>query len=331
MFGHLSVSIGLAGFREVGGLGVQIFFGMSGFLITTLLLAEERKNGRISLPAFYRRRAFRILPAAFVFLLIVGILGATGTIPLTFSRWLSTIFFAANYSSAPTSWYVGHFWSLAVEEHFYLLWPAALCLIPKNRHRLVLAVAVAIMIAIWRAIDFSYQLTWTDNAYFVGRTDINADAILLGAVFALALADERLGPIIRRVVHHRLASLAALTVFALTFVVHADPAIELPLLTVRAIVVPVMILATMDRPSGLLGRALESAPMRFIGVISYGLYLWQQLFLSWKPTPGLSAVQYFPLNLVAPIICAVASYWFIEQPMIRLGRPRRFASSAPGI
>lgn len=198
-----------------------------------------------------------------------------------------------------------------------------------DRTRLTLARRVSarcrfsVFVSPWRAVDFQYRLTWSDTAFFVGRTDINADGILFGAIFALALRDERFGPFARWIVGHRLTARSAIGLFALTFVVQPNPAIGLALLTVRAITVPIMILATVNQPHGLLARALEAPPMRFLGLISYSLYLWRQLFLSWEPSASLSAVQWFPFNVVAAVFCAVISFALVESPMIRFGRRER--------
>jgi peptidoglycan/LPS O-acetylase OafA/YrhL len=111
----------LSHLRHIGLFGVQIFFGLSGLLITSRLIADENKHGRISLRSFYIRRAFRILPASLVFLATVGVLALAGILPVSPGRWLSTLLFFANYSTAAGTWYLGHFWSLAVEEHLPLL------------------------------------------------------------------------------------------------------------------------------------------------------------------------------------------------------------------
>ncbi len=109
----------------LGKLGVDIFFGLSGFLITALLLNERAQTGRIDLAAFYKRRAFRILPPALVFLAAVGI----GGLFKTRLELAATLLFFRNYLPIQHGSYAtGHLWSLAVEEHFYMLWPGLLVL-----------------------------------------------------------------------------------------------------------------------------------------------------------------------------------------------------------
>ena len=194
LFAHASESLldaiplnflaNLGSLKMVGLIGVQLFFGLSGFLITSKLLEEEARHGRISLAAFYIRRSFRILPAALAFLSVIALLAMAGVLDISPARWFSTLFFAANYSWAEHSWYLGHFWSLAVEEHFYFLWPAAFLLLRGRGARLALVLSLALLVALWRAVDFKFQLTGSTPAVFWGRTDIQADGILWGVLIA---------------------------------------------------------------------------------------------------------------------------------------------------
>lgn len=322
LFCHASVQLGLWQFKEVGLLGVQIFFGLSGFLITSLLLREECKAGFFSITGFYRRRVFRILPAAAAFLSVVILLSLLGYISVSRGRWLSSLFFIANYSKAPSSWYVGHFWSLAVEEHFYLVWPATMLLVRENRKRLAITLIGALAVALWRAIDFKYHLTWanSDSAWYWGRTDINADSIMFGVI--VALARERLNSIVSLSFVTPLAT----GIFALTFLLppYLDWKIVFALLTVRAAIVPVMILSTLNRPDSMFGKLLELKPLRALGLISYSLYLWQQLFLTWEPQ---YSIQRLPFNLLAAFSCAILSYRLIERPMLKVASRSRIRPS----
>src|SRR5207248_5891757 len=107
------------------------FFAISGYLICTRLLVEEETTGSISLRSFYIRRVFRILPPAYVYLAVVAGLSAAGMIAAAWTDIASAALFYSNYIE-PRSWFTGHFWSLAMEEHFYLLWPPLLLLLgPK--------------------------------------------------------------------------------------------------------------------------------------------------------------------------------------------------------
>jgi peptidoglycan/LPS O-acetylase OafA/YrhL len=121
--------------NHFGEIGVELFFGISGLLICSRLLDEETTHGQISIKSFYVRRFFRILPAAFFYLLVVAILALFRFIPLRAIDWFGALFFFRNYvmlfeylhhSPLGLHWYTGHFWSLSMEEHFYLVLPAIL-------------------------------------------------------------------------------------------------------------------------------------------------------------------------------------------------------------
>jgi peptidoglycan/LPS O-acetylase OafA/YrhL len=313
--------------REAVGLfGVKIFFALSGLLITTKLLDEESRKGNISLYSFYVRRAFRILPASLLFLLVIGLLSCANIIPVSINRWRDTLFFFANYSSSQSSWYLGHFWSLAVEEHFYFIWPLTFFLLKNNRHRVVVVILAAFFVAIWRMTDFKFGISGSTPAVFWGRTDIQADGILWGVAAAL----------ISRSKYRKISSLQGcltkpFVLYALGAILAAIAASEwlMPLnwklnfflLTAKAVLIPILLLTTVTQSKSWVGHLLENSVLRWIGRLSYSIYIWQQLFLVWRPSlsQGMSPWQNFPLNLVGVVLISCASYYFIEQPFVKMG------------
>ena len=306
--------------ERAGPLGVQIFFGLSGFLITSRLIDEERHVGFVNLTSFYVRRFFRIIPAAFVFLVTVGILACYDIVPMSIGRWLSSLFFLANYSNASWSNYVGHFWSLAVEEHFYFLWPTGFILLATTRHRASFAAIFALLITLWRAVDWKYHIT-TGPAPFWFRTDIAGDGILWGVVIALLYADPYWKAHIKTFVSSRTiwVGLVALIIFSGLF---SESKVRFALFTVKAVAIPLAILGTVSYSMGLRGRILEAQPLKWIGRLSYSIYIWQQLFLVMDPVdliPQIEPLQYFPINFIAVILMAVASYYLVERRLIRIG------------
>ena len=311
-----------ATFKKLGLLGVQLFFGLSGFLITSKLIEEENRRGQVSLRSFYIRRAFRILPASVFFLAVVGVLALNGVLDVSLGRWLSTLLFAANYTQAEHSWYLGHFWSLAVEEHFYFLWPAAFLLLKMVRRRLALVLAMAILIALWRALDFKLQISGSSPAVFWGRTDIQADGILWGVLTALLFGDAVFKKRLQQWYAHPLGWPVLLAALLL---IEALPSgnwkLDFALISLKAMLIPLLILGTVVQDKRLTSRLLESAPLRLVGRLSYSLYLWQQLFLVWSDerVAGLAWVQVFPYNLIAVFVCASLSLLLIENPLIALG------------
>ncbi len=318
----------LQSLAQFGEVGVEIFFAISGLLICSRLLEEESRTGQISVRGFYIRRFFRILPAAIFYLLVIAILAAFQVIPAFPKDWFAALFFFRNYamlfeylnhSPLPLHWYTGHFWSLSMEEHFYLVLPAVLVAFKKTR-RWVLA-GLAISVALWRMVlvhlmHHEYQFNF--------RTDTHVDALLIPAMIALVLY-----PLTRKQTARRYIPVWSFPIFLV---------IELLLLatrvpgffTLQAIVLPLLILSTVLHPNTAQGRILESKPLCWIGWISYSLYLWQQLFFGVNfvgSPPGLALLRTSPINLVALLVCASFSYYAIEKPFIRLGHKLASASN----
>jgi peptidoglycan/LPS O-acetylase OafA/YrhL len=320
---QMGATIDLLSLKYIGMHGVHIFFGLSGFLITSKLIADEQKHGRISLWGFYIRRTFRILPATLFFLFAVGALALAGVLDVTLGRWLSSLLFSANYSTADYSWYLGHFWSLAVEEHFYLIWPAVFLWLGVLRRRLGWAIAAAMTVAVWRVIDFKFQITGATPAMFLGRTDIQVDHIIWGVIIALAYADPAYRPSLQRVLSNpSVGVLLLLALAGMLLIPDVDWKLKFALYTVHGLVVPLAILSTYLNTRGRVSQFLELPLMRLIGRLSFSLYLWQQLFFVWQAhrVPELAVLQVFPGNVVAVLVCAMISFWLIEEPFIALGR-----------
>lgn len=305
-----------------GAFGVTLFFAISGFLITHRLLDERESVGRIDLGAFYWRRAFRILPPYLAYLIVVSLLSVTGLITLAPGEVASCLYFGRNYWALfhPGSWYTAHFWSLAVEEHFYILWPAALLLLSRSQRGLTFAAAAAVTIALWRWANFRLgplAHLFPDAGLGI-RTDILLDGLLAGAAAAFAL---RLGwwrRLFERCLKGpRLFAPAALIIVCL-------PATVLPLSALWiSLAAPLLLLGTALNPSASVSRVLEAKPVRWIGRLSYSLYVWQQLFLvaHFEARPlSFGPWQEFPLNIALAALCAVVSFYLVEQPALRIGR-----------
>jgi peptidoglycan/LPS O-acetylase OafA/YrhL len=295
-----------------GAMGVSLFFAISGFLITRRLTDEKR----IDLAAFFRRRAFRILPPIVVYLVVLAVLGLwLRVIPVDSAQLLASLFFFRNYHTALAGhgWYTGHFWSLAVEEHFYLFWPVLLSIAGFRRARW-LAPLFALAIAGWRALDLHYGWVahWNPAlAGSLGRTDYRLDSLLLGCAMALIWHHARVQALLERISGTALAIAAA--VAAVCCQIWTPPAY----LTIVAALMVVIPASTVAQPRCWLGRILEWRPLAWIGRLSYSLYIWQQLFLA--PSPA-GLWQRAPWNLAAAFACAAASYYLIERPAIAFGR-----------
>ncbi len=300
-----------------GAKGVDLFFGISGFLICSRLLEEHETRGRISLRGFYIRRFARILPPYYAFLVVVTVIGLAGLIHTNGGQLLTSLLFVRNYYAIghDAGWYTWHLWSLAVEEHFYLLWPGLLVLWSPARAR-SRVVVLALAVAAWRVVEFRLRLLEhvLPGISFYFRTDIRLDALLWGCWMALLLR----GPAWRdRVTAMLRGSGWIAAVMALIAVIAFSPPLAL---LWQSILIPVVLAGTTLNPDTPIGRLLEAAPLRWIGRISYSLYLWQEVFLVPTGERGqLGLTQSLPFNIACTFAVAAASYYLIERPMIKLG------------
>jgi len=307
---------------SLGYLGVSLFFAISGFLITSRMVDEARKSGTIDLGRFYLRRSFRILPPAFVFLGTIVILGAFGVIPFSLSPVLKALLFVRNYTpmnyADKATWYSAHFWSLSVEEHFYLLWPTIFVLAGLKRARWV-APALAIVTILWRMLDEKHDfVARLFHAPFLsgewGRTDYTADVLLWGCALALWIGQRPWKSFMPRgttsLACIGLATFNVIAAFYPTTIPHARNFVNLFMALILGL--------TVLEPNSILSTILEAAPLRVIGRLSYSLYLWQQLFFHADEMPKW--FQLFPVNVLLIMLCACLSYYLIERPAIRLGQ-----------
>ncbi|MBN8736667.1 MAG: acyltransferase [Xanthomonadales bacterium] len=141
---------------DLGALGVQVFFVISGFLITSLLMSERQQTGTISLKNFYLRRVLRIFPASYTLILMLLVATLLGWLDLTARDFIFASTYTVNYYPHHP-WQIGHLWSLSVEEQFYLLWPLALLLL-RERRGLLLAIAAIFIGPVVRAVIREYVL-----------------------------------------------------------------------------------------------------------------------------------------------------------------------------
>ena len=297
---------------QLGAFGVDIFFALSGLLITTLLLREAQKEGSIRLRHFYIRRAFRILPPLLVFLAVAVALRRIQP------GWelLSSVFLFRNYLPESLGGHASaHLWSLSIEEHFYLLWPALLAFVAIRKGPRFVAY-LAITAGLWRIADQANGFTarWLGDLQPHFRTDLRLDSLLWGCFAAFLLND----PKTREWLRQRVSGVwfGGLLSAAVACMVIYSYLAGLWL----AMLLPILLVLTLLHPEWLVSRFLDLSPVRFVGRISYSLYLWQQLFLVPGWIPGDSAMSRFPLNLAFTFGLATLSYFVVEKPCISYGR-----------
>ncbi|MEZ4293381.1 MAG: acyltransferase [Polyangiaceae bacterium] len=328
IYGHARVTYGFPGADpaesplarlDVAHFGVKVFFVISGFLITSLLIGELRKTGTVSLGAFYLKRTFRIFPPYYFYLLVALGISALGMGELPWSDALLAFTYTINYSH-DRAWLVGHAWSLSIEEQFYLVWPAVFRGLgtKKGPAAVLWVMALAPLL----------RVGW---AYFVetkaGRDMIDeafptvADSIGTGC--ALALFRPRLHASERYLKVLASPVVPALAVGMIWLALWLDMRHAWVQWAIGETGLNLTIAILVDRyvryPDGPVGRVLNFRPVAFIGMVSYSLYLWQQPFLrgieAGKVPPWW---QQFPVNVGLSFVVAVGSYYLIEKPFLRL-------------
>lgn len=273
----------------IGTSGVPIFFMISGYIITTLLDKEEKRHGNVSLGGFYIRRTLRIMPPMFLYVAVIFALSHFGMLEVSGKTLAAASGFGCNIVQC--DWFLAHYWSLAYEEQFYLVWPILFLLFAS--HRLPIAMS-ATVIAIIAALVFPYLQALAFLA-------IGVSFALLRIKYAISIPSF-VAP----------ASLAVLLVLMLLpehgLWVRVTEALDLLLL-------PALFFSSMFNLT--FQRMIGAAWLAAIGRASYGLYLWQQLFLA--PRSEIHAALSGFEILLLPLVVYL-SYTYLELPLISLGR-----------
>ena len=342
-----------------GWLGVDVFFALSGFLITSLVLDELAVTGRFSFLRFHVRRALRLQPALWLFLAVWlaalvclrhfywfntvpgfpvghgpptplgvgvrGVLSAVGQV----NNWMSV-----RHVAMPP---IGHLWSLSIEEQFYLVWPALLLAVARFRPQWMMRTTVVLTGA--SALDCLVQ--WNggrgaDRIYF--GTDTRAQALLLGCLVAQLWTSGRLERILRSPARRRAVFYVPATVLALVTWLAADrsPFRDRGGFTVISVSAAAMVAVLALDGAPVAGRVLSWAPLRYLGRRSYAIYLWNYVFATWLHPLGTWSL--IP-GLAATLAAAELSWRLVERPSLALksrwaprvgdGSPPRLPAASP--
>jgi peptidoglycan/LPS O-acetylase OafA/YrhL len=292
LFDHLQDSLMYRHFgtaTQTGYHGVVLFFVLSGFLITSKLL-----EGPINFKRFYLRRFFRLMPAAWTYLAFLVLIGVmTGKHFTSRAEILACVFFYRNLVGKMG--FAGHFWSLSIEEQFYLVWPLILFLAGALRARWI-ALFGAIGCVIFRFVAWPRY-----GAQFpTGPTFLHSEWLLMGCFAALLIHDPKIREILARI--SRPWPLPALCIFVFCMASQDDPIAE-------GFALAALLISTTLHPDLACARAVSFKPLAWLGTVSYSLYLWQGFFLAQHQIWALCVMPVF----------ALGSYYLIERPCTRFG------------
>jgi len=329
---HLNI-----GWASGGLLGVGVFFVLSGYLITDLLLAEREREGALALGRFWLRRARRLLPALWVMLVVVtlwivfldpsqlaGIRGALLAALLYFSNWWYAFQHVSYFASFGPPSPLGHLWSLAVEEQFYLVWPLLLLLAIRFVHRrwLLIGLVMAGAIASAWAMAAIFQPGGDPTRVYEG-TDTRAFQLLVGASLAFVWPSRRLSGSISALRRRGLDAVGAVGIAVIVVMLIDTNEYEAFLYRGGMVILSlatVAVVAVLAHPSTLLGRILGVPPLRWIGVRSYGIYLWHYpIIVLTSPVIGAPSPLLTLAQVGATVAVAALSWRFVEEPIRRHG------------
>ncbi len=297
-----------------GQIGVAVFFTLSGFLITTLLLEEFQKSNRVSFLGFYIRRTMRLFPALYVLILLVVIYAilykSIGDQDIIFKEALSAAFYVNNISWkwgwGNSALILGHTWSLACEEQFYLVWPWILVLTIKFRSLVKLQYFLIVFIAVsW---IFKSKGIYPDIV-----SSIIQESIFIGCLGALLRWNN--------VVPKIPVALTIISLFIILIVGISPLHFSFNLFNPCAIFSMIVILGLVNNPNSTTNKILANRPMVFIGKISYSLYLWHVVvfrIFTWHST--LSPQMTFVAKFLVTVLLAMASWYIVENRATAIGR-----------
>ena len=326
MVWHHATPRPLEGVLGKGPLGVDLFFAISGFLITTRLLRERERNGKLDVKRFYARRALRIFPVYYA-VLAAYVVRAWLLMPdgPQRSHFLHAV---PAYATFTSNWLVdfavpfpivfSFAWSLAVEEQFYAVWPWVVGLRARSRWLVFPALIAGLALAVHLVV--AHRVVALEGLAFKVSFGI-APALLFGALLAIGVHHPRGFEVARRALGHRLGAPLALGMVVALIVMDGSP-----LLAVQASLA-LLVLACCLRKDHALAPLLEARPVAWIGSVSYGVYLFHvsaiTLVKRLLPTQAENAPLVFALALPLSLLAAGLSHRFLERPFMGLGERLR--------
>jgi peptidoglycan/LPS O-acetylase OafA/YrhL len=348
-YAHFAGAYSLRPWQDFGGNGVVMFFAISGILICSRILEEENVRGRVNLRGFYLRRVFRIQPAAIAYLAAIALLTLMGWIAQDWKYWSGSLFMYRNYQInvldpriGAAGFFTGHFWTLAVEEHFYLLLSLFLFFV-RSRRLLWLGTAFATSMFLF-LLGSKVGLHGAVSGF--RQTPYQLHFLVLPAILALLLQRNDVRSWFQMRMKPWVAFASTFIAVAVVLALHQAafhftgiaPRIlgKLSWVDILLLGWPFWIVATVLHPSSITTKVLELSWMRWVGRLSYSLYLWHILFFrgTWpeeidQAKSPLLYLTHAPWNYLAAFAAASLSYYFVEKPLMRFGH-RLAPPATPG-
>jgi peptidoglycan/LPS O-acetylase OafA/YrhL len=297
---------------DIGMLGMFVFFVMSGFIITKMLMDERQQTGAISIRGFYVRRATRIFPALLGYLVGLGLLSKLGLASCSIRELLLSLTFIANYRYSGFA-SIGHLWSLSLEEHFYLVWPLVFSQLSiKNVSKFLLVV-----ICVAPAIRLFYVLHGADWIQLEWHSESVADSLAMGCLLAIVQPQFHANAAYQWFIHSRLTLLVPAVIFAAGWQ-HSPLLYQGIGKTIMFAMIALGMDISMQRSQSMWGKLLNNFALVKLGTWSYSVYLWQQVFTS--SAARSQPYGWFPINLALALAVGITSYHIIERPALRWGR-----------
>lgn len=306
-----------------GSTAVEAFFVLSGFLITTLLMQEHVSTGHISIKNFMIRRALKIFPLYAFFLLIATALHVTGTHVTTWTSLRYAYFYLYNFIPYNLcTGFLEHTWSLAVEEHFYLLWPALFSIMfPARMGVAIRLLAISIPISLF--LHFMFVTNGFTSEYWVSRwTFISGYSIAAGCLAAFLVNQHKPVSTIQSLITTPFGFFAGVLLYANSLYLHTGHSFIDTIASeyLRTLGITLLIAWIFLHQDNLITTLLEFRPLKYIGIISYGIYIYQGLFLA--TGPQRSPLSEWPpdqsMGILLLIVAAPLSYHLFEKPFLSL-------------
>ncbi|MCZ4560885.1 acyltransferase [Rhodococcus sp. IEGM 1401] len=302
--------------HHIGMVAVSTFLQLSGFLITLVLVREKQRSGSISLKNFYIRRAVRLWPALWGLVATTAVLGALGYVDVAPVNLASALLFVTNYLDQGADAVLGHTWTLSLEEQFYLVWPLVILAIGyKNLPR---ALAVAILAApVVRVVSYFVLPGLRDTMIY--QFHVRFDTLAMGCLLALVWHTDRVQKLLTKPWPIGAVAVLGLVVSLFGELLLGKKFMLVAGFSIQNIAIVAIIALTVFHHDTLFGRLFNFTLIKWLGIASYSMYLWQQMFLL---TPW-GVLQNWPVGLAATLIVGTLSYQLLEKPFMNLRNRKR--------